>query len=75
MSPTDMSLVATEVQAILELAMFRLAAKEPLEADDAFSVEVALSVASGLLNPVHDSAVATDATDDLIQAQAPGAIQ
>lgn len=75
MSPADMSLVATEVQAILELAMFRLAAKEPLEADDAFTVEVALSVASGLLNPVHDAAVADASDADLIQAQAPGAIQ
>lgn len=74
MSSTDTSLVAAEVQVILELAMFRLAAKEPLEADDVFSVEVTLSVASGLLNPLHDNAMAADATYASLLAQAPGAI-
>ncbi|MDM7943388.1 MAG: hypothetical protein QUV35_12235 [Hydrogenophaga sp.] len=72
MSPSDMRMAATEVQAILELAKFRLAAKEPLEAYGVFCVEVALSVASGLLDPV---VVPEEGGVRPLLVQAPGALQ
>ena len=68
----EIGMAVTEAQAVLQLVADKLHSSGPLAADEAFNLYVAVTVAIGRLDGIHD---VLHAADEPLLARAPGVVQ